>query len=380
MIITCTYEKFKEALLFVESATGKHSSLPIINNILIEATENQLHFSATNLEIGVIKRIQAKIEEEGNIVVPTHLLLNFLTALRGEENINLELKDNQLTLKSGKHTTQINSFDAKDFPIIPQSEERNFSSFNLNNFKKIISKVFPFVSSLETRQELTGVLLKVDGENIYTVATDSFRLGENIISKKELIFGENKEINLNDGNFIILPKQLCLYINKVSDLYKEIDCCVENNHLFIESEDISITAKLIDGSYPDYKQIIPQSAATTIIVNKDEFVEALKVTTVFVGKENKEIFFEISDDKMKITTKQQENGSSTTELPILIDGENQEIALNPNFVLEGIRKIEEKDISILINNKMTPVVFKGSEEGEMNERFTYLVMPVKSAS
>lgn len=380
MIITCTYEKFKEALLFVESATGKNSSLPIINNILVEATENQLHFSATNLEIGVIKRIQAKIEEEGSVVVPINLLLNFLTALRGEENINLELKDKQLTLKSGKHTTQINSFDSKDFPIIPQSEERNFSNFNLNNFKKIISKVFPFVSSLETRQELTGVLLKIEEGNIYTVATDSFRLGENIISTKDLIVGDNKEIKLNDGNFIILPKQLCLYINKISDNYKEIDCCVENNHLFIECEDLSVTAKLIDGSYPDYKQIIPTNFSTEIKVSKDEFIEALKVTTVFVGKDNKEIFFDIHDDKMKITTKQQENGSSTTELSVKIDGENQEIALNPNYVLEGVRKIEEKEISIFINNKMTPVVFRGSESDKVNDGFTYLVMPVKSAS
>ncbi len=380
MIITCTYEKFREALLFIESATGKNSSLPIINNILIEAKENQLHFSATNLEIGVIKRIQAKIEEGGSVVVPIHLLLNFLTALRGEENINLELKENQLTLKSGAHTTQINSYNAKDFPIIPQSSERNFLNFNLENFKKIISKVFPFVSSLETRQELTGVLFKIEDDNVYTVATDSFRLGENIISSNDLVNNKNANVELSEENFIILTKQLCLYINKIGDNYKDVNCCVENNHLFIECEDLSVTAKLIDGNYPDYKQIIPSSSSTLITVNKAEFIEALKVTTVFVGKDNKEIFFDIHNDKMKITTKQQENGSSTTELDISLDGEKQEIALNPNYVLEGVRKISEEEISISINNKMTPVIFKGVSEGKINENFTYLVMPVKSAS
>ncbi|MCK4636052.1 MAG: DNA polymerase III subunit beta [Candidatus Moranbacteria bacterium] len=379
MIITCTYENFREALLFIESATGKNSSLSIINNILIEATENQLHFSATNLEIGVIKKIQAKIEQEGSIVVPINLLLNFLTALRGEENIYLELKENQLILKSGIHTTQINSYSAKDFPIIPQSTERNFLKFNLNNFKKIISKVFPFTSSLETRQELTGVLFKIENENIYTVATDSFRLGENVIPVADLI-NEESEIKLNEDNFIILPKQICLYINKISDSYKNVNCCIENNHLFIECEDLNITAKLIDGNYPDYKQIIPQGSLTSLTVKKDEFIEALKVTTVFVGKDNKEIFFEINDKKMKITTKQQETGSSTTELSISMEGENQEIALNPNYVLEGVRKIEESEISIFINNKMTPVIFKGVDGGEVNEKFTYLVMPVKSVS
>jgi DNA polymerase-3 subunit beta len=379
MIITCTYEKFKESLLFVESATGKNSNLTIINNILIEAKEGQLHFSATNLEMGVIKKVQAKIEQEGSIVVPINLLLNFLNALRGEENIYLELEENQLVLKSGTHTTQINCFSPKEFPIIPQSEKREFLTFNLNNFKKIISKVIPFVSTMEIRQELTGVLLKVENDKIYSVATDSFRLGENVVEIKDLVVNSDK-VYFNEENFIILPKQLCLYINKISDKYKEIGCCVENNHLFIECDDLNITAKLIDGSYPDYKQIIPIHSSTSLTLNKEEFVEALKVTTVFVNKENKEIFLSISEGKIEIATKQMETGSSTTDLAVTVTGEEQEIALNPTYVLEGIRKMEESEIYISINNKMSPVVFRGSEDGKLNENFTYLVMPVKSVS
>jgi DNA polymerase-3 subunit beta len=378
MIVTCTYEKFKEALLFIEPAINKNANLSILQNVLIEAKENNLHFSATNLEIGVIKKIPAKIVEGGTIAIPINLILNFLTALRGEEHIKMELEDNQLILKSGIHITKINGFKADDFPIIPQSEKRDFSNFKLEKLREIINKTLPFISNLETRPELMGVLFKQDDGKIYTVATDSFRLGENIINIEELII--NKEFSLNENGFIILPKQLCIFINKINDVYKNINCSIENNHFFIESDDLNITAKLIDGNYPDYKQIIPLKFLTTLIIDKEELVEALRIATVFTNKDDKEIFLVIEDNKLKISTKQQEIGGSTTEIDIEIEGDNQDIAINPHFILEGIRKIKEEKISININNGMTPVILRGIQNDKVNKNFTYLVMPVKSSS
>lgn len=380
MKATCTYENLKQALHATEFATSKSATLSILNNILIETDGGQLCFSATNLEIGIIKKIQAKIDAPGKIVVSAALLGSFLTALRGTDHVTLIVEGRILTLQSGAHKARINGYDVDDFPIIPQSGAQNMMELSLTHFKESIAKVLHFTSKTETRIELTGVFMSFGSEEICSAATDSFRLGEVRILAQDLVADMQKyqEVTAQNQN-IILPQQLCAYINKLSDEHGVIQCSIEENHLFFVCGDLSITARLIDGAYPDYKQIIPKSALTNIVIAKDALMEAMRVTTVFTGRESGEIHLDIDENTLKITTRQQEIGENTTELPVQVQGEPQNIVLNPRFVIDGIGRIDEEDVNIMINSNSSPVMFRGFKNGEVVEKYTYIVMPVKSA-
>ena len=380
MKATCTYENLKSALHATEFATSKSATLSILNNILIETDGGQLCFSATNLEIGIVKRIQAKIDAPGKIVVSASLLGNFLTALRGTDHIIMSVEGRILTLQSGAHKARVNGYDVDDFPIIPQSGAQNMVELLLPQLKESIAKVLHFTSKTETRIELTGVFMSFGVDEICSAATDSFRLGEVRIPAHELVTDMQKYQSVTENNQnIILPQQLCAYIHKLSDEQGTIQCSIEENHLFFVCGDLSITARLIDGSYPDYKQIIPKSALTDIVITKDALMEAMKVTTVFTGRESGEIHLDIDENTLKITTRQQEVGENTTELSVKVKGEPQSIVLNPRFVIDGIGRIDEEEVNIMINSNSSPVMFRGYKNGEIVERYTYIVMPVKSA-
>lgn len=376
----CTYENLKGALHATEFATSKSATLSILNNILIETDGGQLSFSATNLEIGIVKKIQAKIETPGKIVVSASLLGNFLTALRGTEHVSISVDGRILTLESGAHKAKINGYDVDDFPIIPQMGGSEAMDISLSHFKEAISKVLNFTSKTETRVELTGVFMSFGTDVVCSVATDSFRLGEVCMPTRELVGSSTNNVLLTqDNKGIILPQQLCAYINKFSDEHDAVRCTIEENHLFFVCGDIYVTARLIDGAYPDYKQIIPQSAVTRVLIKKDALMEAMKVTTVFTGRESGEIHFDIKDTQLKITTRQQELGENTTELAVDVTGEPQNIVLNPRFVIDGVGRIDEDVVEVSINGNSAPVMFRGYKEGQEDVRYTYIVMPVKSA-
>lgn len=380
MKVVCTYENLKNALMATEFATSKSATLSILNNILIETDGGQLCLSATNLEIGIVKKIQAKVDRPGKIVVSASLLSSFLTALRGTEHVSISVDGRILTLRSGAHKAKINGYDVDDFPIIPSSTEQNMMELSLSQFKNSISKVLNFTSKTETRAELTGVFLSFDEKVVCSVATDSFRLGEMCVPFESLVKSVDTSNSITSSEKqIILPQQLCAYINKLSDENEIIQCNVEENHLFLICDDLYITARLIDGVYPDYKQIIPTKSATSITLKKDTLIEAMKVTTVFTGRESGEIHFDIENNKLKITTRQQEIGENTTELDVQLEGEAQNIVLNPRFVIDGVGKIDSENVNIAINGNASPVVFRGYDNNKIDKKYTYIVMPVKSA-
>ncbi len=376
----CTYENLRGALNATEFATSKSATLSILNNILIETDGGQLCLSATNLEIGIVKKIQAKIDAPGKIVVSASLLGNFLTALRGNDHISISVEGRILTLKSGAHKAKINGYDVEDFPIIPQSSEQEVMDLSLTQFKNSISKVLNFTSKTQTRVELTGVFMSFNNDVVCSVATDSFRLGEMCVPLGDVVMNAGAHNSISDSDRqIILPQQLCAYINKLPDEHETVQCSIEQNHLFFICGDLYITARLIDGVYPDYKQIIPTSSVTNVIIKKDALMEAMKVTTVFTGRESGEIHFDINDNKLKITTREQELGENTTELDVELTGEAQNIVLNPRFVIDGVGKIDAEHVNIAINGNAAPVVFQGYDDKKLDKKYTYIVMPVKSA-
>lgn len=339
MKATCLQKKFEKAVFSTEKVTGKQASLPILSNIMIETENGRLKFSATNLEIGVICRIGAKIEEEGRVTVPARLLSNFINNLPAEDKIYIEVKDQTLNISSGKYKTQIKGLDSEEFPIIPKAKEGALFSLNATEFKESISRVLTCVALNETRIEFTGVNMTFSEESISLAATDSFRLAEAIIPIFKKTNTKEYSIFTAKTNSIIVPavtlhELIRIIGNKDID---EVGVTIGESQIFFEVGDVQIVSRLINGKYPDYKQIIPEQFSTRVVVGKEDIQKAVKVSSIFTDNKAGEVEFKVVSDEKQVVlhSKSQDSGENVTQLDVDVSGPSQEIILNPKYILEN---------------------------------------------
>ncbi|NCC70626.1 DNA polymerase III subunit beta, partial [bacterium] len=287
MKLICTQENFKKAISVVDKITAKQITLPILKNILLETKNGRLFFYATNLEIGIIVKIGAKIEREGKIAVPSKILSEFISNLPQEENIEIELNGQILNINCGKYRAKINCLESEDFPIIP--ERKGDIQFSLDNLelRDIINKSLSSVSLNDLRVEFTGVNLIFDEGVIYFASTDSFRLNE-----YEAKIKEKNDYDKIKNTSAIVPAETMRELNKIlhsNPETKEILVTIENNQIFFDVGDIKMVSRLINGKYPPYKQIIPESFKTEILIDKGELLQAIRIAIVFTKKTEGEI-------------------------------------------------------------------------------------------
>lgn len=379
MKLICTQENFKKAILTVDKITAKQITLPILKNILLETVDGRLVFSATNLEIGIITKIGAKIEKEGKIAVPVNLLSNFISNLPREENIEIELKNQILHINCGRYRAKINCLDPEDFPIIPiKKEESQFKIKNIN-FKKIIENSLNCVSLNDTRVEFTGVNMVFD-DNIYFASTDSFRLAENVINIKK-----DDKYNSLKGQSIIVPAETFRELNKIlGNIDEDIDIFVtiEDNQIFFDINDIKMVSRLINGKYPDYKQIIPTEFKTNTLINRKELLQSIKIASIFTknneGEVDISIIKEDGDDKMIIKSELQEAGENEVVLNVQNNGDNQHFVVNPRFLIDGLNSINTENVKIMINDSVTPIGLRNiDEDNKIIDNYIYIIMPIK---
>lgn len=378
MKLVCTQENFKKAVSIVDKITAKQITLPILKNILLETKDGRLIFSATNLEIGIIVKIGAKIEREGKIAIPSKLISDFILNLPQEENIEIDLNGQILNINCGKYKAKINCLDSEDFPIIP--ERKNEAQFDIGNLKMrdIINKSLSSVSLNDIRVEFTGINLIFDESKIYFASTDSFRLNEYGVEIKE---NDNyKDIKNTE---VIIPAETMRELNKIlhnSDENSKVVVTIENNQVFFDIDDIKMVSRLINGKYPPYKQIIPEAFKTEVMINKNELLQAIKIASVFTKKTDGEINIFIGDDnKVLVKSQLQESGENQVELSIEKVGENQDFILNPRYLIDGLSVMDSETIKIMINDAISPIVIKmvNEKDKKVLNNFIYIIMPIR---
>jgi len=377
MKLVCTQENFKKAISVVDKITSKQITLPILKNILLETKDGRLIFSATNLEIGIISKIGAKVEREGKIAVPAKILSEFILNLPQEKNIELELNGQLLGINCGKYKAKINCLDPDDFPIIPERKKENQFAINNNDLKDIINKSLSSVNLNDIRVEFTGVNLMFEEERMYFASTDSFRLNE--YEMKVVKMADYDEIK---DTQVIIPADTLRELNKIvhsGDEDGKTLITVDNNQIFFEVDDVKMVSRLINGKYPPYKQIIPGEFKTEIVINKNELLQAIKIASVFTKKTDGEMNIVVNEEKMLVNSGLQESGENQAELNVDKKGDNQDFLLNPRYLMDGLSVMDSQKIKILINDGVSPVVLKMFDEktGKTVDKFIYIIMPIR---
>ncbi len=374
MKITCLQENLNRGLQMTGHLVNKNINLPILNNVLIEAKEGGLKLSSTNLEIGINCFVRCKVEKEGSFTVEGKLLSEYVNLLPNDQ-IEMERKENDFfQVKCKKHETKIKGIEATDFPVIPQIEKKNAYKIKSSEFKKAISQVVFSVAPSETRPEISGVLLsfnKEEKDKIVMVGTDSYRLAE-----KKMDCSNNQE-----EKEVIVPlktfQELLRILNNLKDQgdgEEELEIHLSENQILFVIEGIELISRLIEGQYPDYKQIIPQEVKTTAIATTGELVKMIKTVSLFskTGIFDINVGFEPGKGLVLKATNTQV-GESVSELDVALTGEKNETILNYRYLLEGLNNIETNEVELSLVDSNIPCLVKPKG----NEDYLYIVMPIK---
>jgi DNA polymerase-3 subunit beta len=375
MKLSCTQENLRVALSSLERVVGKQSTLPILSNILLETERGQLRLSATNLEIGVITSIGAKIEAEGKITLPAKLLINFIQNLALDQVVSIEQIGTQVVLESGNYTVKINGLDGKDFPIIPERTEGRIFSIEADALRQGLQKTLFCVSLNESRAELTGVLWGFRDGVLILTATDSFRLAE--WRMKEKIEGDINSLESSQASVIIPAYTLQEVLRVMSQNAGRVSVALEENQIFFEIGSTRIVSRLINGKFPEYQAIIPKQFSTEIVLRQDEFQRALKIATSFSAYSSGEVVFRLNPEESRLEIQSQSQGIGEQVAKIPYEGvlsEPLQIVFNPRYILEGASILTGSQIRIALNSASTPVRISSDIE---QEGYIYIVMPIR---
>ncbi len=381
MKVTCTQENLSKALSHLERVVGKQTTLPILSNFLLETEKGRLKISATNLEIGVIVSVGAKIEEEGKITVPAKILSNFVYNLPSGDVLTLESDTRSLKVASTTYQMKIKGMDGKDFPIIPQYKKDYFFLFPAQELKEALTRLLFCVSTNEARLELTGVHISFFPEALHLAATDSFRLAEEIIAFTNA--GAYYKEFLDKNQSLILPGNVLSEIMRViTPESTEVKMALEENQLFFNIDGVEIISRIINGKYPDYKQIIPQTFSVQAIFSKESLQRAIKIASAFSLYNSGEINLSFNKEQGICTfiSQSQEVGENKTVLPVeFLQGEGElNMTFNPRYVFEGINALGGEKVLFLANSSSTPAGLRMMDEnGQPKEEYLYIVMPIR---
>ncbi len=371
MKIICTTQKLKESVTFTERIITRHLTLPILNNIHLKTEKNGLKINSTNLEIGISSWFPCKVEDIGEITVPAKIFSSIISGLAADK-IYLELKKNNiLEISAENYKAELKGENAKDFPIIPVLNKNLIIKVNSNDFCKSLSQVVGFVSNSETRPEITGVFITKDkGDNfIKIVGTDSFRLGENKIKTEE----EFKDINFS----VIIPSKTVAEVIRIFYNFNDIlNIVIEKNQIYFESNKTEIISRLIEGTYPDYKKLIPEDFNTKIIISREEFIKLIKLVSVFSGRLS-DILLSFNKNKtpqVKVFATDADLGENSSEMAIDMSGADLEIKFNWKYFLDGLAVISSDKICLNFIDNTKPCLIKPDQD----KNFIYLVMPIRS--
>ncbi|KKP93816.1 MAG: polymerase III subunit beta protein [Parcubacteria group bacterium GW2011_GWA1_36_12] len=375
MKITILKEKLQEGLNAISRIVGKNTSLPILSNVLIESDSNTIILSATDLEIGIKYRILSRVDKKGKVAIPLVTFLGVVGALP-KKPINIESESTLLIVKSENFEINIKGLPVEDFPIIPNLINGETVNISASVFCDAISSVCDLASTSSIRPEISGVLVSFLGKTLKTVATDSFRLAEKSVSCG---------IDLGSHSFI-LPQRSAKEVVGIfggKDSVGELKITLDQNQISIESlpsgadqSTIYLTSKIIDGEYPNYKEIIPSSGEAQVVLDRGGFLDQIKLASFFCGKTG-EVRLGIDNKRggLSIYSQNQESGEHSSFLPGQVKGKGDEASFNCRFLLDGLSKIKSSEVVFELtkrNGDLGPGVLKPIGD----QSFIYILMPL----
>jgi DNA polymerase-3 subunit beta len=357
----------KEAISIIEKAVGENVNLPILKNVLIEAQNNTITFTATNLEIAINHKVAGKIIEDGRITVPLGLFSGLITNIQSDR-LNFEKKENNLEIATDNYSAILNGLPADDFPMTPKIKNtENFIEIKNIFLKEAIQQTTTASQFSDLRPELNSILFNFSIESLVLAATDGFRLAEKSIPAN-LFTTKNKE-----PFKILIPLKTSLEISRIIQDDEVVRIYWDENQVLFQTDQTEMISRLIDGNFPDYSAIIPHEFVAEVVVERSEFLNALKLAGVF-GQKNSEVKMKIHQNKkaVEISSADQALGENNHILPAKIKGDIQEVYFNWRYLSDPMKNIKSEDVFLGLQEDAGPALIRSVSDSS----YYYVLKPI----
>lgn len=363
MKVECVQEKLQKILSQAEKISSKHLNLPVLSCVLLEVKNGQLVVRSTNLDLGFESRLAVKVEEEGVVAVPSGPFSSFVSNLQGEKNVKLKGDTSTLSVITLKNRTVIKCLLTEDFPTIPEVSKGNSFEIHAGDFVKGLKAVWYSSSVSSVKPELSSVFVYPEDGHVVFAATDSFRLAEKKIKTKTSEFDR-----------LLIPfKNIPEIIRVLEGESGVVEVRVSKNQIAFVFGGTYLTSRVIDGTFPDYQQIIPKEFKTEAVLLKEDLARSLKMATIFSDNFNQvNMVIKPSEKRFELTTKNNTLGENTTLLDAALSGDATEANFNYRYIADCLQSIDADSVSLSFAGPSRPMVVRGVGD----KSFTYLVMPM----
>ena len=361
--VSCSRDAFASALAIVARALSSRSAVQVLTGIHLQSEDGKLVLSATDMEVSLRASIEGTISGDGAVVVPGRLLAD-LVRLLPDDTVSLAYDegDGVLEVTSGSYASKVNVFSAEDFPRLP-SLDVSLHTVDASALLGTIDKVARAASRDESRPVLTGILVRFEGDKLTMAATDSYRL-----SVKETALGESgPELDA------IIPARALQELSRLAAGAETVSLGVHENHVILGVGDVWLTSRRIDGQFPNYNQLLPETFEAEVPIPRAPLLEVVRRASI-MAQRNSPLRLRFAEGELSISAQTQDVGEARESLEIEYSGEPIEIGFNPEFLRDGLEAVGGDTIQFRLINPLRPGLVAAPDES-----FWYLIMPIRLA-
>lgn len=381
MKFSCTRDNLYRGLSITSRVGGKNVNLPILANVLMKAEGGALKLTATNLEMAISCLVRGKIEQEGEFTVPSKLFFDFVSLLP-EGPVDLEVKGDTLHIKCGSHSTRVSGLSASEFPLVPGVTGGVEFSVVADGLRKALTRVLFAAATNESRPELAGVNIQFNeptegAGKVILAATDSYRLSEAVIACK----------GSAEFRSAIVPSRALAEVGRILSVFKDgveipdsIEFVLTENQVVVRYGSVELTSRTIEGTYPNYRQIIPNRFETQARVQTDSLARAIKAASLFARTGLFDVQMEIDPTNkwLRVTGTDAARGENSSTCDVDLTGTANRVTLNYRYVLDGLMAMDTPETLFQMIDADNPCVLVPGGADSTTDRFVYIVMPIKA--
>lgn len=365
MKIQITQVNLNKALGLLSRVASSRTPLPILSNILLKASSNRLDLAATNLEVALTHQTNGKIDEEGSVTIPARLLHDFVAQLPKDLTVELVFEETKLFIKAGSYSSHMQGASAEDFPALPAIKKGDTIALEAAKLKSALEKTMIAASGDETRPVLGGIYFHTTDGKLFIAATDGYRLAEAEISE---IKGDVKAI---------VPAPALQDVLKIIQDSEDSELTLQfgEGQFGVKAGDSQLVSRLIDGQYPEYQQLIPETSEISFEVNRSELLTAAKLAGLFARESGGSITLAASESDSEVTIKSvaSQVGDNSSAIKGSVTGSG-EVVVNVRYLTDALNTFETETISFRFSGSISPCVLTSKDQ----PGYQHIVMPLKS--
>jgi DNA polymerase-3 subunit beta len=362
--LTCSRDELLRGLGIVSRGVSTRTTVQILSGILLRADGEKLELAATDMEVSLRTAVEAKVETEGSVVVPGRLLLELARLLpEAEVTVEHKLEEAAVEIRCGTASYRLHTYNAEDFPRLPETQGIELHEVDRETVLDTVSRVSRSASRDESRPVLTGVLMRFEPGKLVMAATDSYRLSV----KETTLEGSIPELEA------IVPARALGELTRIAVEGEKLSLGVHENQVVFGTADAWLTSRRIDGQFPNYKQLVPETFEHEVALPREELLDVVRRVSV-MAQRNSPLRLRFADGELTVSAQTQDVGEAHESLPVSFGAEALEIGFNAEFLRDGIDSVAGEQVRLKLISPLRPAVLQG--EGD---DFLYLIMPIRLA-